>query len=141
LQARSASNQSSADVSGPSIMRNSIAHGWGIANRTTLLQICAALIAAAICAPFGMQYAVAALVGGVIIALGSWLFALRLYGLGITSARKVLRSAWLAQMVKWLWLCTALYVAIAVVQLSFPGLIVGIMAAQLAFWIALIAIR
>ncbi len=122
-------------------MRNSIAHGWRIANRTTLLQLGAAIAAAAVCAPFGARAAVAALAGGVIIALGSWLFALRLYGQGIATARNVLRSAWLAQLVKWLWLCAALYVAIAVVKLPFPGLIVGVMAAQMAFWIALIAIR
>lgn len=122
-------------------MRNSIAYGWRIANRTTLLQLGAAVAAAAVAIPFGWRSAVGALVGGMIIAFASWLFALRLYGKGVAPARTALRSAWLAQMIKWLWLCAALYVAIAVVKLPFPGLIFGVMAAQLAFWLALIAIR
>lgn len=122
-------------------MRNSIAHGRRVALRTTLLQIGATVMVALIATTFSWQQAVAALVGGLIIAAGSGLFALRLFGPGVMAARDALRSAYAAEVLKWLWLCVALFVAIAVFKLPFPGLIAGVIAAQFSFWIALIAIR
>ncbi|MEO8011968.1 MAG: ATP synthase subunit I [Dokdonella sp.] len=112
-----------------------------MALRTTLLQIGATLLAALIAMTFSRQHAVAALVGGLIIAAGSGLFALRLFGQGVAPARDVLRSVYVAEVLKWLWLCIALFVAIAVLKLPFPGLIAGVLTAQFSFWIALIAIR
>lgn len=122
-------------------MRNSIAHGWRIAVRTTLLQTGATLAVAAVAGVFGWGIALAAGVGGMTVAAGNLLFALRLFGRGVAPARSVLRSAYAAEVLKWLWLCLMLYLAIAVWKLPFPGLIAGILAAQVSFWIALIAIR
>lgn len=122
-------------------VRNSIAYGWRVAVRTTLLQ-CAATLATALAAtPFGWRAAGAAMVGGLIIAAGSLVFAVRLFGRGVVPARTAVRSAYAAEVLKWLWLCVALTLAIAVFKLPFPGLIAGVLAAQLSFWIALIAIR
>lgn len=122
-------------------MRNSIAYGWRVAVRTTLLQ-CAATLATALAAtPFGWRAAGAAMAGGLIIAAGNLLFAVRLFGRGVVPARVAVRSAYAAEVLKWLWLCVALTLAIAVFKLPFPGLIAGVMAAQVSFWIALIAIR
>lgn len=126
---------------GSSQVRNSIAYGWRVAVRTTLLQIGATVLVASVATMFGWRVAVAALVGGAIIAAGNMLFALRLFGRGVAPARNVLRSAYAAEVLKWLWLCLALYLAIAVLKLPFPGLIAGVLAAQVSFWIALIAIR
>ncbi len=122
-------------------MRNSIAHGWQVAVRTVLLQIGATLAVALVAAAFGWRHGLAALAGGAIVAAGNLLFALRLFGRGVASARNVLRSAYAAEVLKWLWLCLALYLAIAVFKLPFPGLVTGMLAAQFAFWIALFAIR
>ena len=58
-----------------------------------------------------------------------------------TSPRKRSMSARMAEVLKWFWLCLALYLAIAVFRLPFAGLIAGVLAAQFSFWIALIAIR
>ena len=90
---------------------------------------------------FGWRAALAALVGGAIVCAGTLLFALRLFGRGVAPARSALRSAYAAQVLKWVWLCATLYLAIAVWKLPFPGLIAGLIAAQVAFWIALIATR
>lgn len=123
-------------------MRNTIAHGWRVAARTALLQFgatsAAALIAAAV---FGGFAGLAALVGGFIVSAGNVLFALRLFGRGIAPARSVLRSAWAGEALKWFWLVATLYLAIAVWKLPFPGLVAGMLAAQFAFWIAIIATR
>lgn len=122
-------------------MRNSIAHGWNVALRTVALQIGATLVAALAATGFGWRAGLAALTGGTLVSAGNLLFALRMFGRGVTPARNALRSVYAAEALKWVWLCATLYVAIAVWKLPFPGLIAGILAAQVAFWIALIATR
>lgn len=122
-------------------VRNSIAYGWRVALRTMGLQIGATVAVALVATMFGWQFALAALAGGGIIAASNMLFAARLFGRGVTPASDVLRSAYAAEVLKWLWLCIALYLAIAVFRLPFPGLIAGVLAAQISSWIALIAIR
>jgi F0F1-type ATP synthase assembly protein I len=122
-------------------VRNSIAHGWHVAARTVILQIGATLAATLVAAAFGWRAGLAAFTGGFIVSAGNFLFALRLFGRGVTPARNALRSAYAAEALKWFWLCAMLYLAIAVWKLPFPGLIGGLLAAQFAFWIALIATR
>lgn len=112
-----------------------------MALRTALLQVGASLVTALAATPWGWRAGAAALVGGLTIAAGNALFALRLFGRGVVPARSALRSAYAAEALKWFWLCAMLYLAIAVWKLPFPGLIAGILAAQVAFWIALIATR
>ena len=118
-------------------MRNSIAHGRQVAIRTSLLQFGATVIAALIAAIFGWRTGVATFAGGAIIVVGNGLFALRLFAEGVAPVRNALR----AEVIKWAWLCLALALAIAVLKLPFAGLIAGVLVAQFAFWIALIAIR
>lgn len=112
-----------------------------MALRTALLQVGASLVTALAATAWGWRAGAAALVGGSIIAAGNGLFALRLFGRGVIPARSALHSAYAAEALKWFWLCAMLYLAIAVWKLPFPGLIAGILAAQVAFWIALIATR
>jgi len=122
-------------------VRNSIAFGWRVAVRTTLLQIGVTVVVALIASMYGVWIGLATLTGGAIIAVGNWLFAMRLFGRGVAPARDALRSAYAAELLKWFWLCLALTLAIAVLKLPFAGLIAGVLAAQFSFWIALIAIR
>ena len=121
-------------------MRNSIAYGWQVAVRTVLLQIGTTLVVSLIATTFGWHTGLAALAGGLIVAAGNMLFAIRLFGRGVASARNVLRSR-MPRSVEMAVVVLALYLAIAVLKLPFPGLIAGVLAAQLSFWIALIAIR
>lgn len=106
-----------------------------------LLQAAVTVVASLGAAPFGWRTALAAAVGGSIITAGNLLFAARLFGRGVQPARAAVRSAYAAEVLKWLWLCATLTLAIAVFKLPFPGLIAGVLAAQVSFWIALIAIR
>lgn len=122
-------------------MRNSIAYGWRVAVRTTLLQIGVTVLVALIASMFNLRIGLATLAGGAIIAIGNMVFAVRMFSRGVAPARNALRSAYAAEVLKWFWLCLALYLAIAVVKLPFAGLIIGVLAAQFSFWIALIAIR
>ena len=122
-------------------MRNSIAYGWRVAVRTALLQVAVTLVVALIASMYGWRIGAATFAGGVIIAIGNGLFALRLFGRGVAQARDALRSAYAAEVIKWVWLCLALTLAIAVLKLPFVGLITGVLAAQFSFWISLIAIR
>ena len=96
---------------------------------------------ALIASVYGWRIGLATFAGGAIIAVGNGLFAVRLFGRGVAPARNVLHSAYAAEVLKWFWLCLALTLAIAVLKLPFAGLIIGILAAQFSFWIALIAIR
>lgn len=122
-------------------VRNSIAHGWHVAIRAASLQGVATVLVALAATGFGWRIALAVLIGGCIVGAGNLLFALRLFGRGVAPTRSVLRSAYAAEVLKWVWLVAALYFAIAIWKLPFPGLIAGILAAQFGFWIALIATR
>lgn len=123
-------------------MRNTIAHGWRVAARTAVLQFGGTFAVALVATlAWGRANGVAALVGGSIVSAGNVLFALRLFGSGIAPARSVLRSAWAAEALKWFWVVATLYLAIAVWKLPFAGLVAGMLAAQFAFWIAIIATR
>ncbi|KAB2898450.1 MAG: hypothetical protein DWB45_09390 [Xanthomonadales bacterium] len=122
-------------------MRNSIAHGKSVAWRAVALQLAASITAAMLAVGFGWRDALATLAGGVLVSVGNGLFALRMYARGVSSGRSALRSIYAAEVLKWMWLCATLYLAIAVWKLPFPGLIAGILAAQFAFWIALLATR
>jgi len=122
-------------------MRNSIEHGRRVALRVVALQAGAAIAAGLVGCGFGGRAAVAALAGGLIVAAGSVLFAVRMFGRHVVPAREALHSAYAAEVLKWTWLCAALFFAIAVWKLPFLALIGGVLAAQFAFWIALFATR
>ena len=73
--------------------------------------------------------------------LGNALFAWRLFADGIAPSRRIARSVYAAEVLKWVWLALALYLAVAVFQLASAALIIGVIAAQLAFWVAVGFIR
>ena len=122
-------------------MRNSIAHGKNVASRAVALQLAGSVLATLAAAGFGWRSALAALAGGLAIALGNLLFAVRLFGRGVMPARNALHAAYAGEVIKWFWVCAVLYAAIAVWKLPFLPLFAGLVAAQLCFWIALIATR
>ena len=89
----------------------------------------------------GWSAGVAAWFGGGVIAIGNALFAWRLFADGIAPTRRVMRSVFAAEVLKWVWLAAMMYVALAVLKVSALPFIVGIIAAQVAFWIALAIVR
>lgn len=89
----------------------------------------------------GWWSGVAAWYGGAVIAIGNALFAWRLFADGVAPMQRVARSVYAAEVLKWLWLALALYLAIAVFRLASLPLIIGVIAAQLAFWVAVGFVR
>jgi F0F1-type ATP synthase assembly protein I len=117
-------------------MWNSIAHGRRNAVRVVLFQLgIAGLVGLGFCARDGRS-GLAAWCGGSVIAIGSALFAWRLYADGIASTRRIARAMYAAEVLKWSWVVFALYLALAVLRLEPLPLIVSVIAAQLAFWMA-----
>lgn len=117
-------------------MRNSIAHGRRNAVRIVLFQLgIAGLVGLGFCLR-DWQSGTAAWFGGGAIAIGNALFAWRLYADGIAPAKRIARAVYAAEVMKWVWLVLALYLALAVFGLTPLPLIIGVLAAQVAFWVA-----
>jgi len=120
----------------PNPMRNSIAHGRRNAVRIVIFQLgIAGLVGLGFCAQ-GWQSGMAAWYGGGVIAAGNALFAWRLYADGIAPTRRIARAVYAAEVLKWVWLVLALYLGLAIFGLAPLPLIVGVLAAQVAFWAA-----
>jgi len=120
-------------------VNNSIAGGKRVARRVVAAQLMAALIAAL----GGLlladrQAATSAAVGALIVAGGSAIFAWRLFLPGVAPVQTVLRSVYAAEVLKWVWSVVWLVVAIALWRLPALALILGMIAAQLAFFLALV---
>lgn len=119
-------------------MDNSIAAGKRVARRVLVAQLVAASIAA-ICGLLLASPAVASavLVGGLIVAGGNAVFAWRLFVSGVAPVKTVLHSVYVAEVFKWLWTLLWLVVAMALWKLPALPLILGMIAAQLAFFLSL----
>src|SRR5258706_137903 len=84
-----------------------------------------------------LRMAASAGCGGAVSAAGNALFAWRLFADGIAVQRRIVRSVYAAEVLKWCWLVLALYLAVAVLKVPALPFVVGIIAAQVAFWISL----
>lgn len=119
-------------------VQNSVATGKRTARRAVLAQCLAAGIAALLGLLHGRESALAAFAGCLIVASGTALFAWRLFIHGIAPARTLVNSVYAAELLKWVWMVALLYAAIAVWRLPALPLILGMLAAHVAFYIALI---
>ncbi len=123
-------------------MRNSIAYGWTVVSTIVGLQCVASLgLATVYWIVQGGQAALAAGLGGMSIALGNALFAVRLLGVRPAPPRQVLRALYAAEVVKILSVVVLLVLALTVWKLAFGPIIAGLVLAQVVFWIALVVVR
>jgi len=110
--------------------------------RVVLLQAgCAALVASAFLVFKGSSAGLAALVGGLIVAAGSAVFGWRMFKPGIAGGATLTMAMYAGVLLKWLWFAIALYLAIALLKLDAAPLLIGIVAAQLGYWVGLIRLR
>jgi ATP synthase protein I len=83
----------------------------------------------------------AALVGGLVVAVGNVVFGWSLFQPGIAPVRVLARAFYVGEVLKWLWVGLALWGAIAVAHWPPLPLLLGLIAAQFGFWLAMVLIR
>jgi F0F1-type ATP synthase assembly protein I len=116
--------------------------GKRVVVRVVLLQAgCAALVASAFLVFKGSSAGLAALVGGLIVAAGSAVFGWRMFKPGIAGGATLTSAMYAGVLLKWLWFAIALYLAIALLKLDAAPLLIGVVAAQLGYWVGLVRLK
>ena len=112
-------------------MQNSIAAGRRLAVRVVLAQLGVTSLIAAGFLLAGWRHGLAALCGGGVVALGTALLALRLFGPGPAGAGTVLARLVVGSVLKWGVIALGLYLAL--VKAALPGfpVLAGVIAALL----------
>jgi F0F1-type ATP synthase assembly protein I len=123
-------------------MSNVLVRGKRLVVRVVLLQTaCAVLVASLFLVFKGQSGGLAALVGGLIVAIGSAVFGWRMFKPGIAGGAKLSAAMYAGVALKWLWFGAALYVAFARLKLEPAPLLIGVVAAQLGYWIGLVRLK
>jgi len=116
-------------------MSDVLLRSYRLVVRVVLLQAgCAALVASLFLIFKGAHQALAALVGGLIVAAGSAVFGWRVFKPGIAGGATLMTAMYAGVVVKWLWFAIALYVAIGRLKLDAAPLLIGVVAAQFGYW-------
>ena len=123
-------------------MSDAPVRGFRLVVRVVLLQAgCALLAASLLFAWKGSSWGLAALAGGLIVAVGSGVFGWRAFAPGVADAGTLGRAMFVGWALKWLWLLIALYVALARLRLEAPPLLIGLAAAQVGYWVGMIRVK
>ncbi len=123
-------------------MSNSLVHRYRLVVRVVLLQAgCSLLVASAFLVLKGETAGLAAVVGGLIVALGSAVSGWRMFAPGIAGSATLSRAMFAGVALKWMWLAIALYVALARWKLEAAPLLAGVVVAQLGYWAALVRLK
>ena len=105
----------------------------------TATQVGAAVVAAgALLLVSGRAAAGAALVGGLLIACSNLLFGWRLFAPGVAPVSTLARALYRAELLKWLAIGAGLWLALGPLALKPLGVLAGVIAAQVGFWLALV---
>jgi F0F1-type ATP synthase assembly protein I len=120
-------------------MSDVLARSHRLVIRVVLLQAgCALIVASAYLVFRGPSAGLAALVGGLIVAAGSAVFGWRAFRPGVAGAAVLSRAMYTAVALKWVWFVLALYVALGRLKLEAAPLLIGVVVAQLGYWVGLI---
>jgi F0F1-type ATP synthase assembly protein I len=123
-------------------MSNALVRGKRLVVRVVLLQTgCAVLVASLFLVFKGQSAGLAALVGGLIVAIGSAVFGWRMFKPGISGGATLSTAMYAGVAMKWLWFGAALYVAFARLKLEPAPLLIGMAAAQLGYWVGLMRLK
>jgi F0F1-type ATP synthase assembly protein I len=123
-------------------MSDAPVRGKRLVVRVVLLQAgCAALIASAFLVVKGAHQALAALVGGLIVAAGSAVLGWRVFKPGIAGGATLTAAMYAGVAMKWLWFALALYLAIARLKLDAAPLLIGVVITQLGYWVGLVRLK
>jgi F0F1-type ATP synthase assembly protein I len=123
-------------------MSNVLLRGKRLVVRIVLLQAGCAVAVASVYFMFGGSSAgVAAMAGGLMVAAGTAVLGWRAFRPGAAGAATLGTAMYTGVALKWLWFALALYVAFARLRLDVAPFLVGMVAAQLANWAALIRLK
>jgi F0F1-type ATP synthase assembly protein I len=126
----------------PFAMNEVLSRGKRTVVRVVLLQAgCAALVASVFLVFKGAHQALAALVGGLIVAAGSAVLGWRVFKPGIAGGATLTTAMYAGVALKWLWFALALYLAIARLKLDAAPLLIGIVVTQLGYWVGLVRLK
>jgi F0F1-type ATP synthase assembly protein I len=119
-------------------MSDVLDRGKRLVIKVVLLQAgCAFLTASVFLVLKGAHQALAALVGGLIVAAGSAVFGWRMFKPGIAGGATLTTAMYAGVMLKWFWFALALYLALARLKLDAAPLLIGMAVAQLGHWASL----
>jgi len=123
-------------------MSDVLLRSYRLVVRVVVLQAgCAAVVASVFLMFKGAHQALAALVGGLIVAAGSAVFGWRVFKPGIAGGATLMTAMYAGVVVKWLWFAVALYVAIARLKLDAAPLLIGVVGAQFGYWAGLVRVK
>lgn len=97
---------------------------------------CTGLAALVFLVSSGMNAARSAIVGGMIIALGTLVFAWRLFATDWPAASAA-RGFYAGELLKWIWVVGALALALTRGGMEPLPLLIGLLAGQCGFWVAM----
>lgn len=118
-------------------MSDTARHGKRLALKFAAIQLASTSLAAFVfLAVSGMNAARSAAVGGLIIALGTLVFAWRLFATGWPAASAA-RGFFAGELLKWLWVVGAFALALTRGGMEPLPLLVGLIASQCGFWVAM----
>jgi ATP synthase protein I len=110
--------------------------------RVVLLQTgCAVLVACLFFVGVGPRAGLAALAGGMIVAIGSALFGWRMFKPGVAGAGTLGAAMYAGVALKWAWYALALYIALRELQLDALPLLTGLVFAQVGYWVGLLRLK
>jgi F0F1-type ATP synthase assembly protein I len=110
--------------------------------RIVLLQAgCALIVASLFCVLRGAHQGLAALVGGLIVAVGTALLGWRAFKPGIAAAAVLNTAMYAGVALKWTWFALALYLALARLKLDVAPLLIGMAVSQLGYWVGLLRLK
>lgn len=123
-------------------MSGVLARNHRLVVRIVLLQVACALIVASLFLVFKSAPAgLAALAGGLIVAVGSAVFGWRAFAPGVAGAAVLSRAMFAGVALKWLWFVLALYLALARLKLEAVPLLVGLATAQFGYWVGMMRLK
>jgi F0F1-type ATP synthase assembly protein I len=103
--------------------------------------LAASVIALGVGLMSGWSASQAALAGGAVVAMGNVIFGWRLFAPGIAPAARIARAMWLGEGLKWLWVVVAVWLALMVAELAPLPFFLGLVAAQVGFWVGIAFLR
>jgi F0F1-type ATP synthase assembly protein I len=126
----------------PFVMSNVPVRSTRLVIRVVLLQTgCAVLVACLFFVGVGPRSGLAALAGGLIVAIGSALFGWRMFKPGVAGAGTLGAAMYAGVALKWAWFALALYIALRELQLDALPLLTGLVFAQVGYWVGLLRLK